>query len=288
MKMSHNLLLQLKNIRFSRHKKHIIHCANLSLYKGEIIALIGDNGAGKTSLLSIAAGLLPPNTGEIIYYNPSPKIAWMTDQATFFPNWTVAMFLNWYIKLTQSTLKKEEKNTIIQQCHLEPVLHQPCKTLSHGYRQRLSLAKTLLQQPDILLLDEPSNGLDSEHRSVLYQILKNCATKGIGIIIIEHQWQKALQISDKIYDIHQGQVYKLPLPAKNEYWLWAKWQTQNHFPENIPADEILDYYTGYCCESEKGRIEKMMQLSAHSGIISLTTLPPSALLNTIRKKHHDT
>ncbi|SUO92994.1 ABC transporter ATP-binding protein [Suttonella ornithocola] len=280
-------LLQLKNISFACYKKTIINNASLSLHQGEIIALIGDNGAGKTSLLSIAAGLIPPHAGEVIYYCVSPKIAWMTDQATFFPNWTVAMLLNWYTELTHPTIKEEEKNAIIQQCHLESVLHQSCKTLSHGYRQRLSLAKALLQQPDILLLDEPSNGLDTKHRSILYHILKRCAKQGMGIIVIEHQWQRALQISNKIYDIYQGQVYKLPLPSKKEYWLWAEWQTQSDFPKTIPANKVLDYHTGYCCYTEKERTEKMMQLSIQPGVIALTTTPPSALLQNIRNKHHD-
>lgn len=212
-------LIALENIRFSRAKRLILNDVNLNVNRGEITALIGGNGAGKTTLLCISAQLFMPDSGRVRYPEGRPRIGWAGDKPALYPDWTAGMFLAWQAEMQGAD--KAVLAQVIKDCHLAEVLHMPCSALSHGYRQRVSLAQALLVQPDVLMADEPSNGLDPQQRATLRTILRNAAAAA-AVLMIHHDIDEVLALSDRIYELDNGILREIPLPEPE--LLWCEWQ----------------------------------------------------------------
>lgn len=214
-------LITLRDIHFKRGKRFILKEINLAIYRGEIAALIGRNGVGKTTLLSIIAGLRLPSQGQCDYPQGKPRIAWVGDKPALYPDWTLGMFLAWQAeqqKVSSAVLMK-----VVAQCQLQAVLEVPCKALSHGYRQRASLAQALLVQPDILLTDEPANGLDMLQKQGLRDILREVAQTA-AVVMIHHDIDEVLALADRIYQLEEASVREIPLPSKALFW--CEWQNE--------------------------------------------------------------
>ena len=185
---------------------------NLKAAKGEIIALLGPNGAGKSTLMNMITGFLNPTSGNIliagqdISVNPiqaKSKIGFLPEGAPIYPDMSVNMFLKYMSELRGGT--KENLKQAIEMAKIENVLNQKVETLSKGYLRRVGFAQSILSNPPILLLDEPTDGLDpnqKEHmRQLIYDMKENKT-----ILISTHLLDEAEAICSRIIIINHGKM----------------------------------------------------------------------------------
>lgn len=271
------ILLQLTQISHRHGRKIVLQGADLCVKRGEIVALIGENGAGKTTLLSIAANLQTPQKGSREYATPMPRITWLGDKPALYPDWSVEMFLYCQAQLQAVENPKAAALAAVSACGLESVLTMQCRHLSHGFRQRVALASAVASQPDLLCLDEPTNGLDPHQKQIVRLILRQVAEKA-GVLMVHHDLEEVLALADRIYVLHQGKCVALELPPKHEIWLWCEWISAQIAAQCEDATQILGNCSGYRFLDIAQRQSKMQQLGLAAGLVRMgLTYPVSAL-----------
>jgi molybdate transport system ATP-binding protein len=199
---------------------------DFSIEKGAFVALYGASGAGKTSILRMIAGLLKPQKGQIIVHsstwlntiqniNLSPQerqVGMLFQDYALFPNMTVEE--NLLFALPKNADKKAI-NEVIEIIELGGLKKQKPFLLSKGQQQRVALARTLVQRPKLLLLDEPLSALDDEMRLKLQDyLLKVHELYDLTTILISHDVGEILKMADKIFELKQGQITRSGSPKE--------------------------------------------------------------------------
>lgn len=215
------MLVEIENLAFRYGRQQILADVSAALQAGEIVALAGANGSGKTTLMHLLLGDLQPQNGSIRYasdlYKPN-SIAYVPDKPPLYPDWTVQEFLMRMALERGVTSVRHAVEIVVQRCYLQDVLNEPCKTLSHGYRQRVSLAQALLHAPRWLCMDEPMNGLDEAQRYMLRDTLKNLAAEGMAVLLVLHDLLDITLIADRVWYLHQGRLYTLSCQNAQDIW----------------------------------------------------------------------
>lgn len=228
------IALSIKNIKKSYDGNQALKGVSLDIYKGEIFGLLGVNGAGKTTLSSIIATLHPPTEGDIEYEGKSiySNIAQYRMQLGFCPqkpnlNNALSLEQNLYLSGCYYGMKKEaitkRMKELVDQFELTPYLHQKAQVLSGGYKQRFMIARSLIHNPRLVILDEPTVGLDPHIRRQLWNTIKQLKTSGITVILTTHYLDEAEQLSDRVCVLDRGLVRLVETPDK----LKADFQKQN-------------------------------------------------------------
>lgn len=193
---------------------------NIQIKKGEIFSLLGTNGAGKTTTIKILSTLLLPTNGEVKTNNLDlikdkmkiKEIINISPQETAIaPNLTVLENLEFMAGIYQIKNKKEKIDTLIKTFNLEEVLNKKAKNLSGGYQRKLSIAISLINDPQILFLDEPTLGLDVISRKELWKVIKELKGK-ITIILTTHYMEEANSLSDRVGIMNKGKLIALDTP----------------------------------------------------------------------------
>lgn len=187
---------------------------NLQIKKGELFALLGTNGAGKTTTIKMLSGLILPTSGDIEIENMNMKkdifkikeILNVSPQETAIaPNLTVKENLEFMAGVYQISNKEKKIDELIKQFKLEEILNKRTKTLSGGWQRRLSIAISLINNPKILFLDEPTLGLDVIARKELWKVINELKGK-ITIILTTHYMEEAESLSDRIGIMANGKL----------------------------------------------------------------------------------
>lgn len=185
---------------------------NMKASKGEIIALLGPNGAGKSTLMNMITGFLSPTSGKIlvggedITLNPEKakaQIGFLPEGAPIYPDMTVKMFLKYMADLRG--VKKDGIEKAIGLANIENVLSQRVETLSKGYLRRVGFAQSILSNPPILLLDEPTDGLDPNQKEHMRNLIFSMS-KEKTILISTHLLDEAEAICSRVIIINRGQM----------------------------------------------------------------------------------
>lgn len=193
---------------------------NIQIKKGEIFSLLGTNGAGKTTTIKILSTLLLPSNGEVKINNfdlikdkmKIKEIINISPQETAIaPNLTVLENLEFMAGIYQIKNKKEKIDTLIKTFNLEEVLNKKAKNLSGGYQRKLSIAISLINNPQILFLDEPTLGLDVISRKELWKVIKELKGK-VTIILTTHYMEEANSLSDRVGIMNKGKLIALGTP----------------------------------------------------------------------------
>lgn len=194
---------------------------SLSVGKGEIVSIIGPNGAGKTTLLKTIIGLLKPMRGEIHYQNKkisakSPReiarlgIGYVPQGAAIFPQMTVKENIwagAYVLKNSRGLIAERMQNILTLFPRLTERINYKAFSLSGGERQMLLLGRALMLDPKLILLDEPSTGLDPKMQTVLYDTIdKLNSEQGKSILLVEQNVHKALDLSSRCYVLEAGRV----------------------------------------------------------------------------------
>lgn len=212
-------MLEVKNVEVYYGVINAIKGVSFEVNKGEIIALIGSNGAGKTTILHTITGLISPKSGSIVFEGheltktPAHKIVGMgmahvPEGRRVFQELSVLENL----KLGAYTLKDKkliEKNLRYVYDHfprLEERKNQLAGTLSGGEQQMLAMGRALMSNPKIILMDEPSMGLSPILVSEIFQIIKEVSADGTTVLLVEQNAKKALSIADRAYVLETGKI----------------------------------------------------------------------------------
>ena len=210
-------MLRVENLSFSYDKIQAIRNVSFELQKGEIMAIVGANGAGKSSLMKCIAGLLKPQCGEV-YLNDKKMesaayrvvesgVSLVPEGRWIFPNLTVEenLLLGGY---TSRNRAAGVERSFAMFPRLEERRRQRASTMSGGEQQMLAIARGLMSNPKVLLLDEPSLGLAPLIVNDIMSIIKQINNEGISVLLVEQNARKALSIAHHACVLEQGQIVK--------------------------------------------------------------------------------
>ena len=213
-------MLEVKDLEICYGKAQVLHDLNLRVDKGEIVAIIGPNGSGKTALLRVTSGLLKPTAGSIVFLGeridglPPHEIvkrglAHCPERQKLFPQMTVAenLELGAYLRNDTVQIRKDLEKTMDLFPLLRERKNQEAKTLSGGEQQMLTLARALMSNPKLLMLDEPSLGLSPVMKEKLMSAVREIRQSGITVLIVEQDVALALSLADRGYVFEQGTVF---------------------------------------------------------------------------------
>ena len=190
---------------------------NLTIKRGEVLALIGPNGAGKSTTLRILATLQCPDKGRVLWdgrdawparYEIRQRIGFLGDGNALYPGMTAAGYLQFFAECYGQSDKaaKARVSELLQIFDLSSKADARVSEMSKGMRQRLSIARTLVHRPELLLLDEPADGLDPLARRQLREILRQVAGEGVGIVISSHILRELDGFCDAVAVIQKGKL----------------------------------------------------------------------------------
>lgn len=169
----------------------VLHDLSLTLGEGEVLGLFGHNGAGKTTSMKLILGLLTPSEGQVRVLGRAPndpevrrQLGYLPENVTFYPQLSGRETLRHFARLKSAPLKQVDE--LLEQIGLAHAAERRVKTYSKGMRQRLGLAQALLGEPRLLLLDEPTVGLDPIATGDLYQLVDRLRQRGTSIILCSH------------------------------------------------------------------------------------------------------
>ena len=218
-------LLSVKNLSAGYRDIKIIEEVSLYVNEGEIVTIVGPNGSGKTTLLRSIVGVIEEFNGkimggEVLYSGKRINgkksfeliklgIVFVPDSGKVFPSMTVQenLEMGGYILNNESVLKERIKDVLELFPILKPLLSRRADSLSGGERQMLSLARGLLTDPKLLILDEPSAGLSPNYVKILFAKLREIADKRKGVMIVEQNAKTALKFSDRGCVLKNGEKY---------------------------------------------------------------------------------
>jgi iron complex transport system ATP-binding protein len=216
------MLLSAKDISVSYGPRQVLRSVSLDLAPGQLIAILGPNGCGKTTLLKSLLNLIP-STGSIAW-NDKPlrnwsrralarTVAYLPQSPTYDPAQTVSDILRlgrapyWQILGLESTHDLDIIQNTAQLLDLTDLLNEPIDNLSGGQRQRIFIARCLVQEPSALLLDEPDTFLDLKHQSALYQLLRKLTReKNLAVIVASHDLNLAAAHADGLILLDAGAI----------------------------------------------------------------------------------
>jgi len=231
-------VLSLKDVwfRYEKNAPDVLKGATLSVKQGEILAIVGGNGAGKSTLLSVAAGLSKPYRGKVMAKD-NVRLLTQNPQSLFLRN-TVAD------DLLEITTNEDELARIIALCELQSVLDNHPYDLSGGEQQRAALAKILLTQPKILLLDEPTKGVDAFFKQTYLKILRDLAQGGMTIVLVSHDIEFCATCADSCALLFDGQVVvhkdtRSFITGSSFYTTVANRMARHKIPGAITVEDII-------------------------------------------------
>lgn len=212
-----DILIQVNQLTKTYNNKNSVSDANFSIRKGDIFGLIGKNGAGKSTLLKMIAGFIHPTAGDIRLFNHDvdsnhayfERIGVLIEQPGLYPYYSGYRNLE-LIAISYGLKDKETHiNKVLSQVGLEKDKDVKVKNYSMGMKQRLGIALALLGNPDILILDEPINGLDPEGIVDIRHLIMELNKSGMTIIIASHILEELSKIATRYAVINQGEILEI-------------------------------------------------------------------------------
>lgn len=208
-------IVRVKNVTKKFGDFTALHDVSLTVNPGEQVGLLGPNGAGKSTLISLINGLRRPSSGQLELFgqNPSKPAArdklGTTPQATGLPEALkvaeVLDFVGAHYPLPKAR-RESIRNEIIEMFELGPFLKKQCGSLSGGQQRRVAVALAFIGEPSLVLLDEPTTGLDVDGRARLWEAIRSRGEAGCTLIITSHHLEEIEQLADRVVVIDQGRV----------------------------------------------------------------------------------
>lgn len=209
------MILELNRVKLSIGAAPILHEVSLKLDAGGIYGLLGPNGAGKSTTIAAALGLIRPAGGEVRLFGIDPALdgerlrAWvgvLPEQNGLYDWMTADAYLAFYAALYGRTLTLSETAAQLEIVGLTPRAGQPIGTFSRGMRQRLGLARALIANPRLVVLDEPTNGLDPRGRRDIHDVLLALAQEGAAVLLCTHLLDDVERLCSRVGVIVEGRT----------------------------------------------------------------------------------
>ncbi|SLN10502.1 Lipopolysaccharide export system ATP-binding protein LptB [Aquimixticola soesokkakensis] len=213
--------LKVINLRKSYKKRTVIRDVSLTLDRGEVVALLGPNGSGKTTCFYSIAGLVQPEGGQVIvdgreittlpmYRRAKLGIGYLPQEASIFRGLCVEdnILAILEIAVKDSVQRRERLEELLSEFSIAHLRRAPSVSLSGGERRRVEIARCLASNPAYVLLDEPFAGVDPIAVGEIRGLVSDLKNRGIGVLITDHNVQETLGIIDRAYILHDGHVLK--------------------------------------------------------------------------------
>jgi lipopolysaccharide export system ATP-binding protein len=210
----------------SFNKRPVVRSVSLSVRRGEVVGLLGPNGAGKTTCFYMISGLIPSDTGSIevdghdvtslpMYRRARLGIGYLPQEASIFRGLTAEQNIRATAELIEPDPARLEAavEELLAEFGITHIRNTPAIALSGGERRRVEIARALATHPSYILLDEPLAGIDPIAVGEIRDLVRHLKDRGIGVLITDHNVRDALEIIDRAYILHDGQVLKEGTPS---------------------------------------------------------------------------
>jgi len=200
-------------------KRPILLGVDIEVQRGEAVGLLGPNGAGKTTCFSIISGLIAPNGGEVfldglditvmpMYMRARHGIGYLPQEASIFRGLNVEENIRAVLEVVEKDrdAREDRLNTLLDEFQITHLRYAPALALSGGERRRVEIARALAMRPSFLLLDEPLAGIDPIAMQELREMIFHLKERQIGVLITDHNVRETLDIVDRAYILHGGEV----------------------------------------------------------------------------------
>ncbi len=217
--------LQTVEIAKSYNGRRVVDNVSVRVEQGEVVGLLGPNGAGKTTSFYITVGLVSPDSGQVLldeqpvtglpmYLRARKGVSYLPQEPSVFRKLSVEDNLMAILQTLSMSgrERKDRMNSLIGDLGLETVRHSKGYMLSGGERRRVEIARSLVLQPDFILLDEPFSGIDPIQVLELQRIIADLKYKGIGILVTDHNVRETLAVTDRAYIINTGRIFRAGSP----------------------------------------------------------------------------
>lgn len=207
--------------------RQVVNGVSFGVRAGEAVGILGPNGAGKTTCFYMVTGLVPADAGSIeidgfdvtsmpMYRRSRLGIGYLPQEASIFRGLSVENNIKAVLEVVEKDRKKRasELDALLEEFHIAHLRKAPAISLSGGERRRLEIARALASRPNFMLLDEPFAGVDPIAVSDIQQLVRHLTSRGIGVLITDHNVRETLGLIDRAYIIHAGQVLTHGRPAE--------------------------------------------------------------------------
>ncbi|MFL4469309.1 LPS export ABC transporter ATP-binding protein [Tateyamaria armeniaca] len=211
--------LKISHLRKSYKKKLVIRDFSMELQRGEVVALLGPNGSGKTTTFYAVAGLVVPEGGTVLldgadvtalpmYRRAQMGIGYLPQEMSIFRGLSVQDNILAILEIVEPDRHKQRERLeeLLSEFSIEHMRRAPALALSGGERRRVEIARSLAANPKYLLLDEPFAGVDPISVGDIRNLVADLKKRGIGVLITDHNVRETLEIVDRAYILHDGQV----------------------------------------------------------------------------------
>lgn len=217
-------MIKVENLTKIFGTKRAVNGVSFSVERGEVLGFLGPNGAGKSTTMRMLTGFLPPTSGKVtvggfdVAEQPIPAkklLGYLPESAPAYTDMTVHGFLNFAAEIRglRGDAKKSAIHRVVELCFLESVLHQNVDTLSKGYRHRTCFAQSIIHDPDILVLDEPTDGLDPNQKHEVRQLIRKMGEKK-AIIFSTHILEEVDAACTRAIIIDRGAIVANGTPGE--------------------------------------------------------------------------
>ena len=197
---------KLNHIHKSFGKQQVLRDISLEIPSGQVLGLLGPNGAGKSTLMKILIGLWKPDAGTV---EAPSNIGYLPENNPLYEDMYVVEYLSFMARITMRDAsakeQKERVESLIERVGLTPERHKHIRELSKGYRQRVGLAQALIGDPDLLILDEPTTGLDPNQLVDIRNLIRQVG-KDRTVILSTHIMQEVREMCDRVVVLSQGVI----------------------------------------------------------------------------------
>lgn len=211
--------LSIRNLRKSYKRRPVIRDVSMQLNRGEVVALLGPNGSGKTTCFYAIAGLVTPEGGEVLidgrdvtalpmYRRARLGIGYLPQEVSIFRGLSVEDNILAVLEITHADhhKRRERLEELLSEFSITHLRRAPALALSGGERRRVEIARCLAADPKYLLLDEPFAGVDPIAVGEIRGLVQDLKSRGIGVLITDHNVRETLEIVDRAYILHDGKV----------------------------------------------------------------------------------
>ncbi len=219
--------LYVRHLRKSYRKKVVIRDFSMELHRGEVVALLGPNGCGKTTTFYAIAGLVSAEGGSVVvdgtdvttlpmYRRAQMGIGYLPQEMSIFRGLSVQDNILAILDITEPDRHKrrERLEELLSDFSIEHLRRAPALALSGGERRRVEIARCLAANPNYLLLDEPFAGVDPISVADIRTLVTDLKKRGIGVLITDHNVRETLEIVDRAYILHEGHVLMAGTPSE--------------------------------------------------------------------------
>ena len=203
-------MVQIEHLNKSFGAQQVLRDITLSIPDGQIVGLLGPNGAGKSTLMKILIGLWNADSGVV---QAPPRIGYLPENNPLYEEMYVAEYLGFMAKMTNLNCQLSTVNSLIDLVGLTPERHKHIRELSKGYRQRVGLAQALIGNPELLILDEPTTGLDPNQLVEIRALIRKLTNSAMTVILSTHILQEVREMCDRVIILDHGTV-KADMPME--------------------------------------------------------------------------